>query len=180
MRRFPVVPLSTTQASAALWLLLDVVRRKESLTVWQKDRRKVASSPLGLRIQVQHRCGKQELAGAPTSILVSLLAYTGIIPNVCCLQDALTHWNDSITQRYACVRLVGTTTLCIWWKKQYVYLYTIFIVYIERNICLPKSLQADYQLNPKSENNIAIESEVSYLYSHPTVYASLFQMCGEC
>lgn len=85
MHRFSVVPLTTTQASAVLWLLLDIVGRKESLTAQQKDRRKVASNPLGLHIHIQYRCGKQELAEASTSILVSLLTYMGIIPNVCCL-----------------------------------------------------------------------------------------------
>lgn len=49
-------------------------------------------------------------------------------------------------------------------------------IYI-KSIYLLKSLQSHLSSHPKSQNNTSVNSEASYLYSHPSL--SLLQMYGE-
>lgn len=109
MSRFSIVPVTKPHSPAVPWLLLDTVGSRNVSSLWEKGKRKVASSPSWPLHPDSVQVWKVE---ASISILVLVLTYMGISPNVCCLQSAL--YPETTTMSNTVLsKLMPTTSLCI-------------------------------------------------------------------
>lgn len=109
MRRFSVVPVTKPHPTAVPWLLLDTVGSRNVSSLWEKGKREVPSSPSRPLHPDSVQVWK---AGASISILVLVLTYMGISPNVCCLQSA-SYPETTTVCNTVLSRLMPTTPLCI-------------------------------------------------------------------